>query len=68
MTFGGYTKLWIARFLKPVWWPRGTIVKFKNKNLKKGKEKQPRQQKQKRIWKQTKIKKKKKWKQRRKWK
>ena len=39
MIFGGYTKLWIARFLKPVWWLRGTIVKFKNKNLKKRKEK-----------------------------
>ena len=53
MIFGGYTKLWIARFLKPAWWLRGTIVKFKNKNLKKRKEKQPRKQKQKRIWKQN---------------
>ena len=67
MIFGGYTKLWIARFLKPVWWPRGTIVKFKNKNLKKRKEKQPRKQKQKRIWKQNQNQKQK-WKQKRKWK
>ena len=67
MIFGGYTKLWIARFLKPAWWLRGTIVKFKNKNLKKRKEKQPRKQKQKRIWKQN-HNQKQKWKQKRKWK